>query len=305
MLCTLIVILSCALPISAWGVNLSVFVSIAPQAYFVERIGGDRVDVHVLVQPGHSPATYEPTPRQMSKLATARLFFRIGVPFENAFLPKIQGSLDSLLVVDTRAGVPLRIMQSVSSEDGPPRGEHIHPGNGTDVNHVSHAHEGADPHIWLSPSLVKIQAHTIAGALIKLDRGGQEFYEQNLAAFIHELDSLDTTLKEILGPIRGKSLLVFHPSWGYFADSYGLNQVPIEVEGKRPSGRQLARIIGLAETEDIRVIFVQPQFSASSAEAIANAIGGKVVAIDPLSGNYVDNLLNVAKTIRAMLEMQG
>ncbi len=251
--------------------KITVFTSILPQEYFVERIGGDRVEVQALVTPGSSPATYEPTPRQMADLSEAKLFFRIGVPFENTFVPKVEGATEGLRIIDTRRGITLR---------------------------------GNDPHIWLNPRLVKVQARTIAEGLIEMDPAGEATYEANLAAFLHDLDALDTDLAEALAPIKGKTFMVFHPAWGYFADAYGLEQEPIESEGKEPTGRQLARMIEMATDQGVRVIFVQPQFDRSSAERIAEAIDGVVVAIDPLARDYVGNLERVAAMVREALQKQ-
>jgi zinc transport system substrate-binding protein len=161
-----------------------------------------------------------------------------------------------------------------------------------------HHHEGGtDPHVWLSPRLVKAQARTIADALIELDPAGKATYEKNLADFLKDLDALDAHLVEALAPVKGKTFMVFHPAWGYFADAYGLEQEPIEIEGKDPSGRQIARVIEMAKAKGVRVIFVQPQFSKKSAKRIAAAIDGAVVPIDPLARDYVGNLERVAAAV--------
>jgi zinc transport system substrate-binding protein len=258
-------------PVNASEPLLSVFTSILPQEYFVERIGGDRVEVQALVTPGSSPATYEPTPRQMAALSEAKVFFRIGVPFENAFIPKIEGATEGLRIVDTRKGITIR---------------------------------GKDPHIWLSPRLVKVQAGTIAEALIEIDPAGKTSYEENLAAFHQDLDALDAHLAEALAPIKGKTFMVFHPAWGYFADDYGLEQEAIELEGKDPSAQQVARMIEMANDEGVRIIFVQPQFSMESPRRVAEAIGGAVLPIDPLARDYIANLERVAAATREALQEQ-
>jgi len=309
LLCLLPAVMTLLLPVSCTGRTgaasdttspMQVFVSIEPQVYFLERIGGDRVNVQAMVQPGHSPATYEPSPRQMSALAKARLFFRIGVAFENSFIPKIHDTLPSLKIIDTRKNVPLRRME----------GHHHHGHDGHDAHdgHGSHDNlhddEGYDPHVWLDPQRVKIQARTIADALVQADPAGQETYETNLAAFLTELDDLDGKIRQILEPVTGRTFMVFHPSWGYFADAYGLHQEPIEMEGKDPSARYLARIIDTARSENIRVIFVQPQFSRSKADAVAAAINGTVLTIDPLARNYIENLESAAHAIRDALTTQ-
>jgi len=283
----------------------TIFTSILPQEYFVERIGGDRVAVQALVTPGSSPATYEPTPRQMAALSEARLFFRIGVPFENAFVPKIEGTTKELRIIDTRAGIPLREMKAHHHHEDEHEKEARHEDDEHHAEEEHHHHEGGkDPHIWLSPQLVKVQARTIADALIELDMAGKAVYESNLAALLKDLDVLDATLAEALAPVKGKTFMVFHPAWGYFADTYGLKQEPIEIEGKDPSGPQLARMIEMAKEEGIRVIFVQPQFSKKSATRVAEAIGGVVIPINPLARDYLNNLKHVAIAVRQALQKQ-
>jgi len=257
--------------------RVSVFVSILPQAYFVERIGGERVAVQTLIGPGQSPATWEPSPAGMTDLSEADVFFRIGVPFENTLMPRIAATLPDFNVVDTRRGITLRPM---GPGENAPR----------------------DPHIWLDPVLVKIQAHTIADELSRLDPDGAELYAQNLAALLDDLDSLDAEIREALGPARGSTMLVFHPSWGYFADRYGLRELAIEVEGKSPGARQLHEIIETARAQEVRVIFVQPQFSTAGAEAIAREIGAVVTYADPLPPDYIVELRRVARTIADKLD---
>lgn len=316
-----ILALLCMLPavgIAADSSRITVFTSILPQEYFVERVGGDRVQVQALVAPGSSPATYEPSPRQMAALSEASVFFRIGVPFESAFISKIEGMADGLRIVDTREGIALREMKGHHhhGEEHHEHGHgHVHEHNADHAEHSEshhhhageehHHHEGGtDPHIWLNPRLVKVQARTIADALIETDPEGEETYETNLAGFLKDLDELDAHLVEALAPVKAKTFLVFHPAWGYFADAYGLEQEPIEIEGKDPSGQQLARMIELAQNEGVRVIFVQPQFSTTSAERIAEEIGGVVVPIDPLARDYVGNLERVASVIHEGLQGQ-
>lgn len=290
----------------------TIFTSILPQEYFVERIGGDRVEVKALVSPGNNPATYEPTPRQMANLAKAKIFFRIGVPFENAFLPKIEG--EGLRIVDTRKGITLRKMKSHHHNEYSHKHEHENEEEGeqhhkkdedSEKGDEEHHHDtGNDPHIWLSPRLVKIQARTITDALIEVDPIGREVYEKNLVVFLKDLDALDTDLAKVLAPVKGKTLMVFHPAWGYLADDYGLDQKPIEIEGKNPSAKQLTRMIEIAKEEGVRVIFVQPQFNKQSAQRIAEAIGGVVVPLDPLARDYVGNMKRVAEVVQKKLQKQ-
>lgn len=262
------------------GEGPTVFVSVLPQQTFVERVGGDAVTVHVLVGPGRSPATYEPTPSQMAALSHAAAFFRVGVPFETNIVPRLAGMYPKLKIVDTRQGVA-----TIASAD------HEH----------GHDHGDADPHIWLDPRRVKIQAKTIADALCELDPERAETYRRNLAAFHADLDAVDARLRAVLAPYRGRTFLVFHPAYGYFADAYGLRQLAVQVEGKSPSARQVARWIETARRERVKIVFVQPQFAEDAARAIAKAVDGAVVPLDPLAADYLANLDNMARRVAEAL----
>jgi zinc transport system substrate-binding protein len=277
--------------------KIRVFAAVLPQAWFIRRIGGPHVDVDVLVGPGQSPHAFDPPPRQMARLARARLFFAIGWPFEKRLLEKAAAVNPNLKVIDTLEGVPLRWMtpaesaadadahETAAAPPAPPAAAHP-------------AHEGQpDPHVWLSPRCARIQAATIARALADADPARAEEFRKNLAAVQQDLDRLDARLAAALAPLRGKTFFVYHPAFGYFADAYGLVQAPAEIEGKEPTARQLAALIARAKSEGVRVIFVQPQFSTRSAEAVARAIGGAVVPIDPLAGDYEANLLDMADKI--------
>ncbi len=264
---------------------IPVFVSIQPQAYFVERIGGDRVLVDVLVLPGKNPASYAPTPAQMAKLSKAKIFFRIGVPFENALMPKIVNTAKKLQIIDTRKGIQLRRME------GRHHNENVTLGHDTHGTH-DHQHEagGNDPHIWLNPMLVKKQAETIYNALVKLDPMGKSEYSANFNGFISNLDALHGKIQQALAPVKGETIFVFHPSFGYFTDAYGLKQMAVEMEGKTPKGKDLVLFIKKAKKEAVRVVFVQPQFDSNAAKNIARAIHGAVVSLNPLARDYIHNL---------------
>ena len=279
-----ILVMSGAVPAVA-AQKISVFVSIAPQVYLVERIGGERVAVEALVGPGREPHDYEPTPRQMARLARAQLFVRIGLPFETAILKKIAVAFPNLTVIDARRNVPLRYF-STESPDGPRE----RPGRGR-------TGQIADPHIWLSPRLMKTQAQTVAAALGRLDPAGANAYDRNLRTLADDLDRLDRRLAARLGPWRGSRFYVFHPAFGYFGDAYGLIQVPVEIEGKEPSARQLARLIRSARRDGVRMIFVQPQFARKKADAVARQIGGVCIPLDPLAADYPGNMERIATAL--------
>lgn len=264
---------------------LSVFVSILPQKYFVERIGGNRVQVSALVERGRSPETYEPTPRQMVKLAQAKLYFRIGIPFENIWLERIMAANPSMAVVDCRQSIPLLPAVDVHGAGG---GEE---GTG-----------GVDPHIWTSPPLVKIMAAHIRNALALVEPVYSHQFEENYQAFARELDQLDLFIRQTLAGVTRHRFMVFHPAWRYFAHTYGLEEIAIEQAGKEPGAKSLAALIEWGRREGVRAIFVQKQSSRASAEVVAHAIGAKIVTLDPLAENYVSNLRHVATSLAKVLQ---
>jgi zinc transport system substrate-binding protein len=269
------------------GGGVPVFVSILPQKYFVQQIGKTHVDVRVMVQPGASPATYEPKPEQMAALSRARAYFAVGVPFEKTWLGKIAAANPDMAVIRTDRGIEKLSM-------------HTHGHQGPDAHMDDPG--GLDPHIWLSPPLVKKQARAIFEGLIKIDPAHRPAYEENLAAFLSEIEDLDQALRNLFAGHQGLAFMVFHPSWGYFAHRYGLKQVPIEIEGKEPKPAELGMLITVARREGIQVLFAQPQFSTRSADLIAREIGGRVVLIDPLAMNWPENLRKVANQLRSALK---
>jgi len=266
------------LPTLLFG-KVDVVVSILPQKTFVKKIAGDLVDVTVMVAPGASPAVYEPKPSQMKKITKAQIYFSIGVPFEKAWLSRFKAQNPNMLLYDTSKGIKKLPMQ-----------EHHH-------SHHHHSSSILDPHIWLSPTLVKIQAKNIADALKKIDPKHKTVYENNLNKFEQEINELNRRLSKILKPCQGKAMMVFHPSWGYFAKEYGLKQIPVEVEGKEPKSKELVKIIHEAKEEGVKTVFVQPQFSKRTAKVIATSIGAKIVEADPVAPNWAENLIQIAKNI--------
>lgn len=273
---------------------LNVTVSIVPQQYFVERIGGDHVTVNVMVEPGSSPATYEPRPEQLKALADAVAYFSIGVPFENVWLDRIAEANQDMRIVDTAAGIdrlPMRAHQHHDDAD-----EHQDEADQGDVGGPP------DPHIWLSPRLVKVQAQHIYAALAQLDPQNEAQYRANLDAFLEDITALEADIEGTLAGLQSHKFMVFHPAWGYFAADFGLEQIPIELGGQEPSARELAALIEHAREENIQVVFAQPEFRTSDAETIAQEIDGEVLLISPLAPDWLDNLRRVAQTFADVLE---
>jgi len=255
---------------------IRVFASVAPLTTFVQRVGGLRVDVQALVRPGHNPALYEPTPRQIAALDDADLYIRTGVAFEVAWMDRIRSVNSRMPVLDVREGITL-------PQDEP----HSH----------THGTTHLDPHPWTSPPLVKQIARVIRDALMDLDPEYRDLYAANFAAFAQELDALDREIRDLFAGLKNRRFMVYHPAWGYFADTYGLTQIPIEHEGKEPGPKALKELIDQARREGIKLIMVQPQFGRKTAATIAQAIGARIATVDPLDVDYVNNLRRVARLI--------
>jgi zinc transport system substrate-binding protein len=254
--------------------TIDVIVSILPQKAFVEEVAGDLVNVKELIPPGASPATYEPEPSTLALVEKADIYFRIGyIPFEKSHIDTLTDLNSDMTVVDTSVDVQLRYFD-----------------NG-----------GTDPHIWLSPILVKKQVDTIAQTLSQEDPANVEIYNSNAEQFKNQLDALHLEIELQLSELKTDKLMIFHPAWGYFADEYGLEQIAIEKAGKEPTAQELEDIIELAIEEEIKVIFVQTQFDTNIAESVAEEVEAVVVSINPLSEDYINNLKNVATTISESL----
>ena len=270
------VTLSDSATVFAFSGKIPVFVSIAPQAFLVKQIGGEHVDVRTLIGPGQEPHVFAPTPRQVVSLGEVRIFFKIGMSFEEALLSKIASGHAALQIVDMTEGVVGRMMTGDQHHD-----------HGENMN-------SRDPHVWLGVPQLRQMAATIKRVLATADPENISYYNQRLQVFLGALQSVHQQAAKKLAPFKGEKLYVFHPSFGYFADTYGLVQEPVEVEGKSPSPRQLAALIGQARKEGVRVIFVQPQFDPKSAVTVARAIGGAVVSMDPLAEDILKNLEEMA-----------
>jgi zinc transport system substrate-binding protein len=251
----------------------TIAVSIPPQKYITDTIAKDLVNTIVVVKPGNSPHTYEPKPSQMVALSKAKLYLAIGVEFENAWLPKFAEQNSNLKIVHLDKNIT---KQSIS--------------------HNSKVKN--DPHIWLSISNLKTIAKQSADALISIDSANKEQYSKNLNIFLEELEKTNAKLKEILSGISPREFLIFHPSWGYFAKEYNLKQIPIEIDGKEPSPKELVAVLKLAKKYKVKAIFTQPEFSQKHANLIAKELNIRVKKVSPLKEQVLDNMLEFANTLK-------
>lgn len=274
--------------------KLNITVTIPPQKYFVEKIGGELVNVNVMIGPGLEPHTYEPLPQQLSQLANSHAYIAIGVPFEEVWLDKITTANPKIIMINAGEGI----------EKIPLLG-HNHAHDHQEDNQENEEHksenESLDPHIWLSPKLAKIQAENIYQGLVKVNPENEQIYRENLNKFLEEIDKIEQQIKEKLTPINNRKFFIYHPAWGYFAKEYNLEQIPLEFEGQEVTSKELTNLIKEAKAENIKVVFAQPQFNSKTLEIFAREIGAEIVLLDDLAQNWSENMLATAdKLAKAM-----
>jgi zinc transport system substrate-binding protein len=293
--------------------NVNAVVSIVPQKTFLEKIGGDKVNVSLMVKPGNSPHTYEPKPSQMRNISKADIYFTIDVEFEHNWLAKFQNQNKSMVVKYMGENITKMEMEEHSHHDEHEgHNEHKeHEGHDDHDEHKDHddhakeSHneddhdeEGKDPHIWTSPTNAKIIANNIFNELVRLDLKNVAYYKANLDSFLKEINQTDKTIKELLKNTPKKTkFMVFHPAWGYFAKEYNLEQLAIESGGKNPKPKQIAHLIDEAKEENVKAVFTAPEFSISTAQQIAKEVGVPVIQVSPLNPKWSENLINLAKAL--------
>lgn len=244
--------------------KINVFVSIPPQKFLVERIGGDRVIVTTMLKPGHSPETYDPVPGQMAMLSRARIYFLMGVPFETRWRKKISRQNDRMIMINT--------CQVCYTRDG-------------------------DPHTWTSPVNAIQIASQIKSTLLDVDPGAARVYETNYQGLVNELKELDAEIIDSLKDRRTDYFIVSHDAWAYYADRYGLKQITLESGGREKGPRGIAVLVDKARYENIHILFIQEQHPTGPAYTLARELDARAVVIDPLAENYIENLRHVTELI--------
>ncbi|GHT27627.1 adhesin [Planctomycetales bacterium] len=254
-------------------------VSVAPHAFLLEKIGGERIAVEVLVPAGKEPHEYQPTPEKVAAFSRSKVFFRTGMPFEEMLLEKLKTLSSAQKIIDLREGIQLRPLE---------------------LHHHEHEHNETDPHIWFAPSVLKKQVETIEKTLCGIDPDGAEYYQKNAAAMLEEIETTRKKIEAVLQPVKEETVFVFHPSYGYFCDEFGLRQIAVEYEGKSPKPKQLAALIQEAkklttETHRKPLVFVQPEFNKEPAEALAEAVGGVLLTHSCLEYNVLQSMERFAE----------
>ncbi|MGI9228334.1 MAG: metal ABC transporter solute-binding protein, Zn/Mn family [Gammaproteobacteria bacterium] len=250
------------LSIGAQAGQLRVFVSVAPQKFLVERIGGDTVDVRLMLQPGHSPELYEPLPGQLAALEQADIYFRIGVPFEEHWREQLRSTGD---------------LTVVNCCDDPPGATE------------------ADPHVWTSPPYMMRLAGLIKQHLQQQRPQHRALYERNHDGLLTDLESLHQYIRQQLWQRSKSSVFVVHPSWGHFAEAYNLQQHALERHHGHVGIRGMVELVRLARQEKASVLFSQRQYHLASAATFADEINAEIVMLDPLAEDYLNNMRYVAR----------
>lgn len=261
--------------VAVQAASIEAFVSILPQQYFVQRIGGDRVKVSVMVKPGQSPETFEPSPKLMTLYSRADVYFTIGMPFEQVWIDRVASLNKRVSVVSTQE---LNVLL---------------PGQ--------HNPDSWDPHTWLSPLLAINQAKIIARELARLSPKDKEFFLSNYNLLEKELYVLHEEISQHFKQIDKNNFITFHPAFSYFAQQYGLLQVAIEVDGKEPSAKQIAQIVNRIRDKNVDYILIERQFNQLIPMTIAQSVGAQLLVLDPLAWDYLSNLRDIAAKINKAL----
>ena len=274
----------------ASGEKMRVVASIPPLADFARQVGGDKTDVTLLLPPGASPHTFEPTPRAVQEISRAKIFVKIGAGLEFWADKLIAAAGQGIMIVDCSKGVDLI------------RG-HLHD---QDYDH-GHEHErvqGIDPHFWLDPVICIGMIKKIEAAFSKADPANSSFYGNNAAAYISRLSALDREIAAKVKTFRTREYITFHSAWNYFSRRYGLKVAAVieESPGKDPSPRQIGYILGVLRKLKTRVVFAEPQFSPKIAEAIASEAGGRVLFLDPEGGKGREKYIDLMHYNLSMME---
>lgn len=281
----ILVLFSCTLATA--NAPVQVVVSIPPQKWLAEQLGQDAVQVRVLLDRGQDPHGFQPTPEQATALFRSQVYFAIGLEFERELIRKVDQAKNGIRIVDISQGIEKIAMV-----------EHPHD------HHHHHHDEGLDPHVWLAPKHLQTMATVMATHLSEMDPSNTNRYQKNLEQLRSKLAQLDERIQTLLAPHEGKTFMVFHPAFGYFAEAYKLHQDSIEVEGKTPTPKQLYALTKRAKDKQVRVIFIQPQFDQRSTQTLADAVGAKVAILNPLAEDIPATLLDMAEQIHAALSLQ-
>lgn len=259
-----------------------VAVSIPPQKYILEQIVGDKAVVKSLLNSGANPENYDPMISQLMDLEKSSVYFTVGsLGFEDAILSKIKDNNPDLTIVNSMEGVTMLT------------GTH-----GDCGNHSDHGHdEAVDPHTWSSVKNVRAMAANMLAAMQRVDPDNKEYYERRFMMLDHRLDSLDRAIADQLTDVCGNAFVVWHPSLSYFAADYGLEQIVVGRENKEATANKLKSQIDEARRHGAKVFFFQKEFDSRQAKAINQQLGTEIVMINPMNGDWEDEITGMVKAL--------
>jgi ABC-type metal ion transport system, periplasmic component/surface adhesin len=253
--------------------KIDVAVSIGPEVEFVKAVGGDKVNVILMVPSGSDPHTYEPLPSQLTRVSNAKMYAEVGTPveFETNYMAKIKSINPSMLIVNCSNGVELM------------------------SNTAENESDEVDPHIWTDPKNAKIMVENIYQGLVQIDPADKDYFQKNRDQYLQKLGQLDKNTTEILKGKNSSTILVFHPAFGYYAKEYNLTQVAAMINDEEPSPQRIAMLVNVARNNNITVVFTEPQYDPKYMQSVASQINGRVVFVNDLDENYLQNMENVAR----------
>jgi zinc transport system substrate-binding protein len=278
-ICSVFLITSCSRLSKHDG--LLIAVSIPPQAWFVSQIAGEHAQSVVLVGPGQNPHNYEPTPKQIQSLASAGAWILSGTEFEISLLPRVTSLFPKLHIVDGTEGVQFRLLAERDEHDG-----------------VVPSSLEIDRHTWLGREPAKILAGHIKDTLCRLDKKNAEFYTLQYENLIDLIEDEFESLRIMLAPLEGRNVFVYHPSFGYFLDEFGIRQEAVETGGKEPGPRVLNNLITKVRQENAAAIFVQAQFPVNAAKTLADSVDAQIIILDPLAEDWLKNIQDMGQILR-------
>jgi len=281
----LLVISSCNAP--RLDKEETLFVSIEPQKFFLQSIVGDRFEVISIIPEGSNPETFDPAPSQMVALGKSKMYFKVGrLGFENVWLENLKKNNPGLIIVDCSKGID--ILEHDCHEH-----EHEHGG---------HGHADGDPHIWSSPATASLIAKNMYEAIIGIDKENEEYYKKNYTKLLSGINHTDSVIRHYLDKAQSRSFVIYHPALSFFSREYGLEQLPMEYDGKNPSPSQLKSLVDLAKDKEVKVVFIQKEFDKKNAETIAKELDAEVVPINLLSYYWSEEMIKVAKSLAGEYE---
>jgi zinc transport system substrate-binding protein len=254
--------------------KIGVGVSIGPEVEFVKAVGGDKVDVTLMMPPSADPHSYEPLPNQLSQVSNAKMYAEIGtsLEFETNYMDNIKAANPNMLIVNTSKGINL-IPNSAESE----------------ANTV-------DPHVWVDPKNAEIMVNNIYDGLVEVDPGDKEYFTKNRDNYIQQIKELDSNTTKLLKSKNGSYILIYHPSFGYYAKDYNMTQIGAMINDEEPSPQRIAMMIDIAKKYNIKTLYSEPQYNLNFMESIASQAGARVVTVNDLDENYLENMAKIATT---------